>query len=71
MRIYVTILILQRLLICCIVYTKPKQKKKNQKQYVKFTDIGKETKFIAQLYRNTKLNIAFKTTNSVKKSLKI
>jgi hypothetical protein len=73
MRLYVTILILQRLLICCIVSTKPSQKKQNQKQYVKFTDTGKETKFIAQLCRNTitKVNIAFKTTNSVEKSLKM
>jgi len=71
MIFYVTVLILQRLLICYIVNIQPSQKKKNQKQNVKFTDIGEETKFIAQLFRNTKVNISFKTSNSVGKSLKI
>ena len=46
-------------------------KEKEANKYVKFTHIGKETKFIAQPFRNTKVNIAFKISNSVGKSLKI
>jgi hypothetical protein len=43
---------------------------KQEKKWVTFTYIGKETRHIAKLFKNTKVKTAFRTNNTIKRILK-
>ena len=41
----------------------------NSNEWISFTYVGKETKFITNLFRNTKLNISYRIKNTTEKHL--
>jgi hypothetical protein len=46
-----------------------KQDTNNQKKWAIFTYIGRETKFVTKLFRDENINIAYSTSNTLKKHL--
>jgi len=45
------------------------KKDTNDNKRISFTYVGKETKFVAKLFLNTKINISYKTKNTTDKLL--
>ena len=45
------------------------RKEKTKTKWAKFTYVGRQTKFITKLFKNTKLKISFKTENTIGKML--
>ena len=51
---------------------KKRQRQNNQKKrWAKFTCVGKETRFITKLFKNTNVKVAFTTDNTIGKRLTI
>jgi hypothetical protein len=42
----------------------------NNKKWTTFTYTGKETRYITKLFKETEINIAFKTNNTIKRIIK-
>jgi hypothetical protein len=43
---------------------------KQEKKWVMFTNVGKETRHITKLFKNTTVKTAFRTNNTIKRILK-
>jgi len=41
---------------------KNKRKEKIHTKWAKFTDVGRQTKFVTELFENSNLKVSFKTT---------
>jgi hypothetical protein len=44
---------------------KNKRKEKIHTKWAKFTDVGRQTKFVTELFENSNLKVSFKTDNSI------
>ena len=43
--------------------------KKRKKKWAKFTYVGKETRLLTKLFKNTNINVTFTTDNTIEKRL--